>query len=227
MASDNDHARGKAIRSAWRRNAVAWTEAVRNRRIASREAVTNQAIVDSVIGLVPRTVMDIGCGEGWLARELAARNIRVLGIDAEPALVERAREAGGGDFRVASYADIESGALRTRADAAVCNFSLLGGGSVDALVAAVPALLNPEGALVIQTLHPREACANLPYREGWREGSWAGFGPEFHTPAPWYFRTVENWIGLLERSGFRHIDQREPRHPETGRPASIIFVARG
>ena len=226
MESDSDRAREEAIRSAWRHNAEPWTNAVRTRRIASREAVTNQAIVDAVAGLAPRTVVDIGCGEGWLARELAARHIDVLGIDAEPALIERAREAGGGHFRVASYADIAGGAMRTRADAAVCNFSLLGAGSVDALIAAVPALLNPGGALVIQTLHPRETYSDLPYRDGWREGSWVGFGPEFDKPAPWYFRTVENWVGLLERSGFRQIDQREPRHPETGRPASIIFIAR-
>ncbi len=49
--------------------------------------------------------------------------------------------------------------------------------------------------------------------------------PEFTDPAPWYFRTVESWIKLLRDSGFDILESREPIHPGTGKPVSIIFVS--
>jgi hypothetical protein len=79
--------------------------------------------------------------------------------------------------------------------------------------------------LVVQTLHPVVATGDAPYVDGWRAGSWAGFGAAFSDPAPWYFRTLASWVRLLDASGLRLRELREPVHPATGRPASAIFVA--
>ncbi|WP_109125769.1 class I SAM-dependent methyltransferase [Dyella sp. C11] len=212
------------ILDAWQDNAQAWERAVREGRIESRRLVTDQAIVDAVLGQSPRTVIDLGCGEGWLARALAANGVQVLGIDAIPSLIDAARMQGGGEFRVASYDDVAAGRLAERADVVVCNFSLLGGASVDALLAAVPGLLAPGGVLVIQTLHPLMAGIE-PYADGWREGSWVGCGEGFSQPAPWYFRTLGSWVGALRTAGLDVQSIKEPIHPHTGRPASVIFLA--
>jgi 2-polyprenyl-3-methyl-5-hydroxy-6-metoxy-1,4-benzoquinol methylase len=213
------------VLAAWRSSADPWTAAVRDGRIESRRLVTDRAVVDAVMVRAPRTALDLGCGEGWLARALAERGVRVTGVDAVPALVEAARQRGGGDFRVASYEEVAAGAIDVRVDVVVANFALIGGGAVDAVVARAPALLAPGGALVVQTLHPLVAVGDGPYADGWRPGSWAGFGPEFTHPAPWYFRTLESWVRLLTGSGLRLVDLREPVHPATGRPASVILVA--
>jgi 2-polyprenyl-3-methyl-5-hydroxy-6-metoxy-1,4-benzoquinol methylase len=203
----------------------AWACAVREGRIESRVAVTDRAIVEAVCSRAPRSVLDIGCGEGWLVRALAARGMRAVGVDAVSGLVEAAQSMGGGEFRVMSYKELASGKLNVTADAVVCNFALLGKESVEGLFRAVPSLLNPQGVFVVQTLHPVVACGGLPYRDGWREGSWAGFGPEFSNPAPWYFRTLESWIELFAVSGLRLREAREPIHPATGKPASVVFIA--
>lgn len=58
------------ILDAWRRNAAPWTAAVRGRQIESRRLMTDRAMVDAVLGRAPRSVLDLGCGEGWLARAL-------------------------------------------------------------------------------------------------------------------------------------------------------------
>jgi hypothetical protein len=76
----------------------------------------------------------------------------------------------------------------------------------------------------VQTLHPVAAGGDLPYRDGWRRGSWSGCGPGFIDPAPWYFRTLESWAVLFADNGFRLRETREPVHPETGSPASLIFI---
>jgi hypothetical protein len=67
------------------------------------------------------------------------------------------------------------------------------------------------------------ACGEGKYEDGWREGSWAGFSSEFTRPAPWYFRTIETWVALFAKKGFRVYNIYEPLHPKTNKPASIIF----
>lgn len=213
------------IIDSWHKNVEAWTVAVRERQIESRQLVTDQAIVDAILDRAQDSVLDIGCGEGWLARALSAQSIRVTGIDAVPALIQQAESEGGGEFQVLAYEQIATGALDSHADVVVCNFALLGRESVEGLFAAVPSLLNSGGTFIVQTLHPVSACGELPYQDGWREGSWQGFGSAFTDPAPWYFRTLESWTGLFTRSGLRLIETREPRHPETGQPVSVIFIA--
>lgn len=212
------------IVESWGINALPWTAAVRNGQIESRKQITDQAIIDAILSRQPRSVLDIGCGEGWLVRELAGRNIHVVGTDVVPKLIEEARLSGGGDFRALSYEEIAAGKLKVSVDVVVCNFALLGKESVEGVFGAVPSLLNSHGTFVVQTLHPVMACGDLPYRDGWREGSWAGFSTDFSSPAPWYFRTLESWVKLFVDSGFRLCEVREPLHPNTQKPASIIFV---
>jgi len=213
------------IVDSWLKNASPWTNAVRENQIESRRLVTNQAIVDAVLSRSPKTALDIGCGEGWLVRALAEKGVDAIGVDVVPSLIEQAKQAGGGEFRVSSYEAIAAGDLDVKVDAAVANFSLIGKESVENLLLRVPDLLNSRGALIVQTLHPLVARGDLPYEDGWRTGSWAGFSEDFSDPAPWYFRTVESWKKLFEDSGLTLTDTREPPNPTTGKPASIIFTA--
>jgi len=213
-----------SIVESWGINARPWTIAIREGQIESRKQVTNQAVIDAIRSRQPGSVLDIGCGEGWLARKLSAAGIQATGTDAVPALIEEARRAGGGDFRVLSYEEMATGKLKLSVDVVACNFALIGKESVEGVFAAVPSLLNPRGAFIVQTLHPLVACGDLPYQDGWREGSWAGFSHDFCHPAPWYFRTMESWVRLFADHGFRLREMREPLHPQTGKPASVIFI---
>lgn len=223
----NDPREQEIIRS-WHSNAAPWSEAIRTASIASRKLVTNQAIVDAVCSLSPGRVLDVGCGEGWLARALAERDMRVTGIDAVPALIQQAaaqtasRQA---EFLVQDYASVANRQWNGGPfDAAVCNFSLLGADSVESLIAALPAYLERPGHLCIQTLHPVAACGELPYEDGWRAGSWLGFSSDFRDPAPWYFRTIPSWEAMLRRCGFDILECREPKAAGAVSPASIIWI---
>jgi 2-polyprenyl-3-methyl-5-hydroxy-6-metoxy-1,4-benzoquinol methylase len=219
------HAHEAKIIDSWHINAPHWVSAVRENQIESRNLITNMAIVRVITDHRPRSVLDIGCGEGWLTRALTTHGIKALGIDGIPYLIEQANITGGGQFRLASYAEIAAGILETQFDSIVCNFSLFGKASVETLVASMPTLLHSRGCLIIQTLHPMAVSDTLPYKDGWQAGSWQGFSAQFTDPAPWYFRTFASWIALFNRSGLQLLDLHEPLHPKTQKPASVIFVA--
>lgn len=215
-----------AILAAWLRNATPWEAAVREQRIESRRLVTDQAIVSAIKDVAPRRVLDLGCGEGWLTRALIAEGMTVTGVDAVPELIEAARRHGGGALHIVAYEQLAAGVPGAPFDAVVCNFSLLGEQSVEQVFAALPHLLVPGGHLVVQTLHPLIACGDAPYRDGWREGSWAGIDGDFKQAAPWYFRTIESWVALFVRHGLTLEALHEPVHPVSGRQASVIFIGR-
>lgn len=209
----------------WHHNATPWTEAVRDGRIESRRLITDRAIVDAVMSRAPASVLDIGCGEGWLSRELAEKGVEVTGVDVVPELIDRAKKAGGANFTVASYEEIAAGKVDLRVDVAVANFALIGEESVEGVIQRAPLMLSDRGALIVQTLHPVVAGGDQPYVDGWRRGSWAGFSDDFTDPAPWYFRTIESWVSLIIAGGMNLVELREPLHPASGKPASLILVA--
>jgi len=211
-----------AILESWSRNAKPWTAAVRGGEIETRKLVTDAAIVAAVRARAPRTGLDLGCGEGWLVRALP--EVAMVGVDAIAGLVDGARAAGGGEFLTMSYEEIGAGKLALAVDVAVANFSLIGKEAVDGLFAAAPSYLRAGGSLLVQTVHPVMACGEAPYIDGWRAGSWAGFSDDFQDAPPWYFRTVSSWIALFADHGLRLAEMREPLHPRTGKPVSLILA---
>lgn len=62
------------------------------------------SLLELIGDLTGKTVLDAGCGEGYLARVLAARGAQVTGIDISPALIGQARLKDADnliDYRVA------------------------------------------------------------------------------------------------------------------------------
>jgi 2-polyprenyl-3-methyl-5-hydroxy-6-metoxy-1,4-benzoquinol methylase len=214
----------REIIDSWSKNAAPWIVAIQEQQIESRKLISDQSIIDTVVSHNARTVLDLGCGEGWLTRELSARGMEVMGVDGIAALIAQAQSMSTDRFELATYTEIAAGKLTEKFDVVVANFSLFGNESVVDLFRSIPLLLNPQGAFIIQTLHPTISCRDLAYVDGWRYSSWAGFSDDFTDPAPWYFRTLATWIKLYRTYGFTLVDIHEPLQPNTGKPASVIFV---
>ena len=216
----------RLIRS-WTANAAAWTEAVRGGRIESRRLATDAAILQALLALKPARMLDVGCGEGWLCRAVASHGVDAVGVDVSAPLVEDARAAGGGRFEVMPYAGLaDATGTLGRFDVLACNFALLEEDIVP-MLRDLHALLAPGGRVVIQTVHPWTACGDEPYRDGWRLEDFAAFGDEaFPEPMPWYFRTLASWLANLNAAGFLVETLREPAHPDSARPLSLLLQAR-
>ena len=213
------------IVESWKKNVDPWVVAIRHGEIDSRVQTTNQAILDTVLKYKPKTVLDIGCGEGWLVRALTKSGIDTLGVDAVPALINSAIIEGQGKYKVLSYEDISYDKLLERYNVVVSNFSLLGNESVTNIFQKVSSLLEDNGFFIVQTIHPIIGCGDEEYKDGWRNGSWTGFNKMFTDPAPWYFRTLDSWKLLFESNGF-DLEIIEPIGKLTRKAESIVLVGR-
>jgi 2-polyprenyl-3-methyl-5-hydroxy-6-metoxy-1,4-benzoquinol methylase len=222
----DEYGRDERQRTSWDANASAWTRALRGGAMEVRERLTNAAILTAVSRLDPATVLDVGCGEGWLVHALAAEGRDAIGIDASEALLGAARE-GPGRFEHGSYLDlIERDAwLAGPFDVAVCNFSLLDRDVTPLFVALRTRLGAPGGRLVVQTLHPFSVAGEGPYRDGWREERFEALGPGFE-PMPWYSRTLASWSARMREAGFAWERVEEPTLPGADRPSSLVITAR-
>ena len=216
----------REIEASWRVNAQAWADLVRSDAIESRKLATNAAIVQAVLEQGPERVLDVGCGEGWLARTLASTGIEVVGFDSSPDLIQTARHAGGAHFLELGYQQFiaEPAQVGADFDVVVCNFSILGKNLTE-LLAACAHVLNARGKLIVQTVHPFAGSAADSYEDGWRTEHFTGFGDAFSAPMPWYFRTVGSWVNGMAAAGLRIAALHEPTHPQTARPLSLLLIA--
>jgi len=212
------------LQRSWLANAEAWRDAVRTHGIASRRLVTDAAIVAAVLEEQPKRVLDVGCGEGWLARALSERGIAVTGVDASAPLIEAARELGGGEFVVMSYDQLAAQPLGSF-DAIVANFALLDD-RIEALLSALRSMLAIDGRLIIQTVHPWMAAGDA-YADGWRTETFASMPGQWPESMPWYFRSIESWSRVLAGAGYPRVVIREPMYPDRAVPASMMFICRG
>lgn len=215
----------------WDANARAWIRAVRERRIPSRTAGTDAALLATLAGLAPGRLLDAGCGEGWLIRALRRElpPCKTVGIDGAPALIAAARAADPvGCYHLLSYDELAGG--RWRDDpvlaerlaepfhAVVFNYALFDR-EVAPTLRAARELCAPGGAVVVQTLPP---CA--PGAEGWRTEDFAGFGEDGWVPMSWYARSRPAWDVALADAGLAACPHATPDHAAD--PLSLLLVAR-
>ncbi|HKP75684.1 MAG TPA: class I SAM-dependent methyltransferase [Longimicrobiaceae bacterium] len=210
----------------WSAVAREWTAAVRAGLDPVR-AIAGESLVKVVRQVPTGPILDAGCGEGWLARELARLGHRVTAFDGAAGMVAQARDApakAGVDFRVLTFAEASSGPRKMGSayGTIVFNFSLLEE-RITPILTAASSLLFPYGRLLVQAEHPFAAVGD--YRDGWRVLREAAPGAALSRPIPWFFRTFSTWVVELRRAGLLLVETYEPLDPRTGAPVSLILSA--
>jgi 2-polyprenyl-3-methyl-5-hydroxy-6-metoxy-1,4-benzoquinol methylase len=114
-------------------------------------------------------LLDVGCGAGYFAREMAARGARVTGVDLSPRMLGHARrhEAAsplGIDYREADAEALDAAFAPASFDVVTSCLVLQDVPRPEAALRAVHAVLRPGGRAVLSMAHPElEDTARVPY----------------------------------------------------------------
>jgi len=166
-------------------------------------------------------LLEVACGQGRVARELARRGARVTGVDISAALLAMARAHESAHPCGITYvqADVSAGLTLDGApfDGVVCNYGLSDVDDLDGLLASVARSLAPGGWFVFSLLHPcfpgwgADAPSSWPpergyYQEGWWLASTTGF--RGHVGAS--HRMLSSYLNALTEHGFTLEHAAEP-----------------
>ncbi|HLH24356.1 MAG TPA: methyltransferase domain-containing protein [Chloroflexota bacterium] len=142
-------------------------------------------------------VLDLGCGTGHLTAQIAAAGAEVMGIDAAPSMIERARALYPHlRFAVGRGEDFT---LDAPVDAVFSNAALHWMTRPAAVAACVARALVPGGRFVAE-MGGRGNVATVVAALG-RALVEEGVPPAAQ-PRPWYFPSIPEYAALLEQAGF-------------------------
>lgn len=173
------------------------------------------------------TVLDAGCGTGYLSNQLAARGARTIGVDFSDNMIAVAREHYPHvDFRTDSCSELKT-VEDASCDRIVSNYVLMDAPDLEETVEAFHRVLKPEGAAVLVFSHPcfpsaagtvHGALPRISYRwdhsyfERTRrvDPPWHHFTEEFI----WFHRPLSDYWKAFRGAGFQVEEFEEPRVTE-------------
>jgi SAM-dependent methyltransferase len=241
----------ETVRRAWEAAADAYTQGQASGRDYFRYDIfgpAQAAMCGNVNGV---RVLDVGCGNGYFAREMAIRGATVVGIDISSAMIAHAERLSRDiEYRVGDATRLPDYFPSASFDLATACVSLDDTSDPGRAIKAVFQVLRPGGRFVATITHP---CTDTPYRKwelnedgskralsidryferGVCEFVWRGWPTEFATP--WLHATLEDWMTWFLEAGFSLRALREPtptkdalrRHPDfegaTRVPLFLIF----
>ncbi len=170
--------------------------------------------------------LEVGCGEGRVSRDLAARGHRVTAIDASPTLIRLANDAD----QSGAYLQSDAAALPFAAesfDLVVFFNSLMDLDDMEGSVREAARVLHHGGKLCASVTHPLADAGRFvshdPDPEFVIEGSYLGDRRWLEVPterdgmrmnfAGWAY-SLEAYFIALEKAGFMVQAVREPRPPD-------------
>jgi SAM-dependent methyltransferase len=191
-------------------------------RVGMEAGDPSAAAVLGMMGDVRGTrALDLACGPGRIARELARRGATVVGADVSEVLLGMALAAEASEPLGIAYRleDVTSTAALDgqRFDAVACNHALADIDDLDGAVATVARVLRTGGRFVFSILHPcfpgwdETAPSSWPRAGGYRaEGWWLADNPGFRGKVGSNHRMLSTYVNTLARHGLAIEELAEP-----------------
>lgn len=218
--------RHRNTKELWDRKAREWDDWIGTEGDTNRRFQSDPVLREMLGELDGRTVLDSGCGTGYLALRMAEEGALVIGVDFSAKMIGIARERAGDnphrvDFRVDSSSvleTVEDGSI----DVVVSNYVLMDLPELDAALLESNRVLRPGGRMVAVFSHP---CFSDPRGPEWvengsaqfrwdfsyfdereREGEWGPFSTTFIS----YHRPLSTYWRSFVAAGFTVLDFQEP-----------------
>lgn len=129
-----------------------------NDHLADDDTYHAKVILPNVLRLIDpkkgQNVLEIGCGEGYFARELAKKGASVMASDISPELIEIGKKKGGGvAYKVSDAKDlswVEAG----KYDVALAVLTIQNMEKIDDVMKGVARALTPDGRFIFVLNHP-------------------------------------------------------------------------
>jgi SAM-dependent methyltransferase len=189
------------INSTWEREAENWVRWVR-RPGHDSYWYYRASFLDEILPPPGRQTLELGCGEGRVARDLVARKHRVIGIDSSPTLLRHAREADpAGKYTLADAARLPFDSASF--DLVVAYNSLMDIADMPRAVREAARVLEPGGRFCISVTHPLNDAGRFESDEPDAafiiRGSYFGRRPfEGHFERDGLEMTFRGWMYALE-----------------------------
>jgi SAM-dependent methyltransferase len=188
------------------------------------KVVTDQAtaaLLDLAGDVSGARLLDVACGQGRVARELARRGAQVSGLDISAALLDKARASEVRQPLGITYVRADAAGqleLGQAFDGVVCNYGLSDIDDLDGLLANIGGLLPADGWFAFSLLHPcfpgwgTDAPSSWPPDQGYyHEGWWLAGNPGFRGKVGANHRMLSTYLNSLLRHGLVLDQVAEPR----------------
>lgn len=171
-----------------------------------------------------RRVLDVGCGEGQVARHLAALGIEVVGVDPTRSQIDVARERGGGPWYARARADALPCADAAFDTVLVC-LALEHVDPFETAIREVARVLQPGGRLVLLLCHPLLQAPGSGWIDDrtvgeryWRVGGYLRDDAVIDAVAPgvtlrFLHRPLHRYVKAMGGAGLLIDDMEEPAPP--------------
>lgn len=223
------------VAAAWDANCHTWVHQVRSGCDRLREDLNAPAFLDFLPSLGGLKVLDLGCGEGFYSRKLAANGAQVVGADLSPEMIRAAQEHEATAPLGIKYKTVSGHTLveleDSTFDCVVAAMTLMCAPNLGRVIESVFRVLRPGSTFYFSVTHPcfwtrssgwlygksqavqgmlvSEYFNSEPYLDHWTFEGAPRHAEKF--AAPRFPHRVEDYINALSGAGFWVRKMSEPR----------------
>ncbi|MEJ6483718.1 class I SAM-dependent methyltransferase [Nostoc punctiforme UO1] len=212
----------------WDHRAKDWDIQVGNDGDSNRILNSDPVLWSFAGNVAGLSVLDAGCGTGYLARQLCLKGASVTGIDFSPQMIEIAKFRASQnnldiDFHLDSCTELKS-LPDEQFDTIVSNYVLMDLLDLEGAIRAFNRVLKPSGIAILVFSHPcfPQGNSTTVNEDGTVSYSWASSYFErtqhndepwnhFTTPFIWFHRPLSDYWKVFKAAGFSVDEFEEPR----------------